>query len=241
MNARWAVLQDVVRRLTEGWVSLTGAAVSIRGPRAGGWMRRALLLLAAMAICGCASASVTPAEAWRVTFDDDAGWVASSDAIADVAIEDGRLRIHVYNPGQIAWAFSEGTWGDLRLTVEATQISGPHDNEYGVLMRMKDDQHFLAFSISGDGYARVARFENGRWTVVGRDWVPSDAVLQGEATNKLEVIAQGATYDFRVNDRSVLQVEDPTLAQGRIGVYAGAFTEGDVVVAFDNLDVEPIP
>ena len=241
MNARFAVLKDVARRWAAGRVRLRGAVVSIRSTRAGGRMRQVLLLLTVMAICGCASASATPAEAWRVTFDDDAGWVASSDAIADVAIAEGRLRIHVYNPGQIAWAFSEGTWSDLHLTVETTQISGPHDNEYGVLLRMKDDQHFLAFSISGDGYARVARFESGRWTVVGPDWVPSDAVLQGEATNKLEVIAQGASFDFRVNDQTVLQVEDATLTEGRIGVYAGAFTEGDVVVAFDNLDVEPIP
>jgi hypothetical protein len=203
-------------------------------------VRYGIVFLTALSIVGCAGAGKAPAEPWRTTFDDDAGWVAGSDAVADVTVDEGRLRIHVYNPGQIAWASSEGSWRDLRLTVEATQISGPHDNEYGVLIRMKDDQHFLAFSISGDGYARVARYENGRWTVVGPDWIPSDAVLQGEATNRLEVIAQGASFDFRVNDLTVLQVEDTALTEGRIGVYAGAFTEGDVVVAFDNLDVEPI-
>jgi hypothetical protein len=202
---------------------------------------RGLLFLAAMLLWGCRGARQAPAEPWQATFDDDAGWVASSDAVADVTIAEGRLRIHVYNPGQIAWAFSEGSWSDLHLTVEATQVSGPHDNEYGVLLRLKDDQHFLAFSISGDGYARVARFENGRWTVIGPDWVPSDAVLQGEATNRLEVIAQGSSLDFLVNDQRVLQVEDAALAEGRVGVYAGAFTEGDVVVAFDNLSVELLP
>jgi hypothetical protein len=202
---------------------------------------RLSLLLVAVLISACASPSQAPAEPWRVTFDDDTGWVANSDAIADVTVAEGRLRIHVYNAGQIAWASSEGSWGDFDLRVDATQISGPHDNEYGVLIRMKDDQHFLAFSISGDGYARVARYENGRWTVVGPDWIPSDAVLQGEATNRLEVIARGSTFDFRVNDITVLQVEDATLTEGRIGVYAGAFNEGDVVVAFDNLDIDPIP
>jgi hypothetical protein len=202
---------------------------------------RGLLFLAAMLLWGCRGARQAPTEPWQATFEDDTGWVASSDAVADVTIAEGRLRIHVYNPGQIAWAFSEGSWSDLHLTVEATQISGPHDNEYGVLLRMKDDQHFLAFSISGDGYARVARFESGRWTVIGPDWVLSDAVLQGEATNRLEVIARGSSLDFLVNDQRVLQVEDAAPAEGRVGVYAGAFTEGDVVVAFDNLSVELLP
>ena len=75
----------------------------------------------------------------------------------------------------------------------------------------------------------------------GPDWIPTDAVRQGEATNRLEVVAQGTSLDFRVNDLTVLQVEDAALTEGRVGVYAGAFTEGDVVVAFDNLDIEPLP
>jgi hypothetical protein len=200
----------------------------------------ALLALSLLAL-SCAGRDKGPTEAWRTGFDDAAGWELSSDAVADVAVGEGHLRVHVLSAGQVAWATSESRWDNVHLSVEATQISGPHDNEYGVLVRMQDDQHFYAFSISGDGYVRAARYDAGDWTVLGSDWTPHDAILLGEATNRLELVAEGAHFDFRVNDQSVLQVEDTAYATGRLGLYAGSFTEGDVVVVFDTLEASPLP
>lgn len=177
--------------------------------------------------------------AWTETFDAPGNWHLSSDAAADVNVIDGQLRIHIAEAGQVAWASAGRSYGDFRLSVEATQVSGPADNEYGVLVRLGDDQHFYAFSISGDGYVRAARYNGTSWTVMGPDWQPNDAVRQGEATNGLEVEARGTTFTFRVNGEQVLAVEDATYTKGDVGLYAGAFSEGDVVIAFDNLEVKP--
>lgn len=196
--------------------------------------------LASALLAACAGRDTASTEVWQTEFESGTGWQLNSDAIAEVAVADGALRVHVFSAGQVAWATSESRWGDVHLRVDATQVSGPIDNEYGVLVRMQDDQHFYAFSVSGDGYARVARYETGTWTVLGSDWTPHATIAQGEATNQLEVIAQGSTFDFRVNGESVAQVEDATYATGSLGLYAGAFTEGDVVVAFDNLEAAPL-
>lgn len=192
------------------------------------------------------SCSPTPESGpWEEAFDDGAGWQLSSDAVADVATIDGTLVVHVFEPQQVAWAMSERQWQNFRVSVEATHVSGPYDNEYGVLIRMTQTgsgaNAFYAFSISGDGYARIARYQDEVWTVLGPDWVPNDAILQGEATNVLEVVAQEATFEFLVNGQSVLQAEDTALEAGSIGLYAGAFAEGEVVVAFDNLQLTPLP
>ncbi len=210
------------------------------GHRLRGWMLALALLATAV---GCSS--IQESGPWEDAFDDGAGWHLSADAVADVNVADGELVVHVFAPGQIAWAMSERRWSDLRLKVEATHVSGPDDNEYGVLLRMSKTSSgsdaFYAFSISGDGYARIARYEGGTWTVLGSDWVPSPAIHQGEATNLLEVVAQGPAFEFIVNGQSVLETEDTVLKTGGIGVYAGAFAEGGVVVAFDNLQVTPLP
>lgn len=177
---------------------------------------------------------------WHEPFDEPGEWRLSADAAAEVTVAEGKLRIHVTDPGRIAWTSFPHTYKNFKLTVAATQVSGPSDNEYGVLIRMEGDARFYAFSVSGDGYVRAASFEKSQWIVLGSDWTLNEAVQLGEMTNQLEVEAQGAQYTFRVNGQEVLQVEDATLSKGEIGLYAGAFAEGDVVVTFDDLNVVPL-
>lgn len=205
-----------------------------------GWRKLSSLVLC-LILVGTAACASRGSAAWSEPFDAPGDWRLSADAAADVTVRDGALRVHVFEVGQVAWASAGRTYGNFRLTVEATQVSGPADNEYGVLVRMQDDQHFYAFSISGDGYVRTARYNGASWIILGPDWSESDAVHQGEATNILEVEVTGATFVFRVNGVQVLQIEDATYAKGDIGLYAGTFSEGDVVITFDNLEVEPLP
>jgi len=205
-------------------------------------VRRALayvrLVGVVLFLAGCGAAVQT--EPWTEPFDNPDDWRLSSDAAAEVAIADGALLIHVQWPEQVAWAATERTFADFRLSVEAEQVTGPLDNEYGVLARMKDDAHFYAFSISGDGYVRVARYDEGVWTLLGPDWSESPAVQQGQAVNTLVVEVEGTTFKFLVNDEFIAQVEDDALAKGEIGLYAGAFGEPGVRIKFDNLRVEPL-
>jgi hypothetical protein len=188
-------------------------------------------------LVACSSESREP---WSDSFEDAAGWEFSSDAAAEITVQDEQLLVQVLQPGQVAWATSERTFSDFYLRVDATQLAGPNDNEYGILTRVQDDARFYAFSISGDGYVRAARYEEGSWELLGGDWAQSAAVLQGHATNVLGVEMQGATFTFRVNGEVVLQGEDDALKRGQVGLYAGAFGEPGVLVAFDNVAVEPL-
>ncbi|MGC9399624.1 MAG: family 16 glycoside hydrolase [Anaerolineae bacterium] len=182
----------------------------------------------------------TMSSVWQTSFDDAEAWRIHSDAAAELKIDEGRLSIHILQPGQVAWAAVEHSFTDFKLQVEATQLAGPPDNEYGVLLRMDDDARFYAFSVSGDGYVRASRYEDGRWEVLGPDWTAHEAVRQGAATNVLVVEARGPHFTFWVNEEQVLDVEDDTLSRGEIGLYAGAFDEAGVNISFDNLYIEPL-
>jgi len=200
-----------------------------------------LLLVLFIAACGASD------QVWHEPFDAVGTWQLSSDAAADVAIAEGQLTIHVFEPGQIAWASAGRAFGDFTLTVQTTQVSGPADNEYGVLVRMQEDAQFYAFSISGDGYVRAAAYDEASgWQVLGQDWFLSEGVNSGANTNILEVEARSTHYVFRVNKQEVLRVEtgameNSPLKKGDIGLYAGAFSEADVWIAFDALVVKPLP
>jgi hypothetical protein len=148
------------------------------------------------------------------------------------------MRILVKVPNSLAWASAGRELSDLYLTVEVTQIAGPDDNEYGVMVRMQDPQHFYRFSISGDGYYLVSKYDGQEWKPLGADWTPSDAIHPGAATNLLGVVCQGAKLTFLVNGVQLAQVADRSYSRGDVGLYAGSFFEPDVEVQFDNLRVE---
>ena len=202
------------------------------------WQHVVLMLWAVLMLVACGAVEKEP---WTDTFDDEDRWELSSDAVANITMADGKMQIHILLPGQVAWVAADRTFEDARIAVDATQVAGPLDNEYGVLIRMKGDDAFYAFSVSGDGYVRVARYQDEEWTVLGSDWTTNEAVNQGAATNHLEIEAQGANFTFSVNGEQVAQVEDDALRRGDVGLYAGAFGEGGVVIAFDDLTVTPLP
>jgi hypothetical protein len=175
---------------------------------------------------------------WTEDFSDPAsGWQAESDASAEVGYHEGGMRILVKSSNRLAWASAGRSFADFHLAVEATQVAGPDDNEYGVLVRMQDPDHFYRFSISGDGYYLVNKYDGEEWTALSGDWAPSDAIQTGVATNLLEVVCQGATMTFLVNSVQLVQVDDSSYLRGDIGLYAGSFFEPEVEVHFDNLTV----
>jgi hypothetical protein len=198
------------------------------------WLVVTLVIMTAMLVA-CSGGEPS---AWSDDFSDPAsGWQAESDASAEVGYHEGVMRIFVKSPNRLAWASAGRALSDFHLTVKATQVSGPNDNEYGVLVRMKDTSRFYCFSISGDGYYQVSKFgDEGREALSG-DWAVSDAIHQGAATNRLEVICQGAKMTFLVNGVQLTQVEDAGYHRGDVGLYAGSFFEPNVEVHFDNLSV----
>jgi len=175
---------------------------------------------------------------WSDDFSDPAGgWQAESDASAEVGCYEGVMRLLVEVPNRLAWASAGREFSDFRLAVEATQVAGPDDNEYGVLVRMRDADHFYRFSISGDGYYLVSKYDGGVWEVLNDDWTSSAAIHLGTVTNLLEVVCRGATMTFLVNGVALMQVEDSSYSRGDVGLYAGSFFEPGVEIHFDNLTV----
>lgn len=193
-------------------------------------------LVASVVLSACNRGEPLP---WTDEFSNTAsGWRTERDSSAEVAYQDGAMRILVKMPNSLAWASAGRTFSDFHLTVEAAQVSGPDDNEYGVLVRMQDPDHFYRFSISGDGYYLISKYDGAEWHNLTGDWTASDAIHQGATTNVLEVICRGSTMTFIVNGVPLVQVQDADYKKGDLALYAGTFFEPDVEVRFDNLRVE---
>lgn len=197
---------------------------------------RNITLMLLVMMSACAPRAPSP---FRDSFDNVRnGWKLVHSRQADITIEGGQLRIAVKQPDSLAWSIAAGKqFADFTLDVDATLLSGPDDNDYGVIIRHVDDDNFYRFEISGDGYYNIQKRLKGKWEELVPDWTPSDAIHQSKATNHLRVTCAGALMTFYVNQIQLIQITDASFARGQVGVLAGALTEPSVLVAFDNLQV----
>jgi hypothetical protein len=193
-----------------------------------------LIILALLS--GCAPGVSLP---FRESFDDARnGWTLTQSSQAEIAIGGGQLSIAVKQPDSLAWSVAAGkTFDDFTLDVDATPLSGPDDNDYGVIVRHVDDEDFYRFEISGDGYYNVQKRQKGKWEKLVADWTESSAIRKGKATNHLRVVCAGNTTTFYVNQVKLIQVTDDSFKRGKVGVFAGTLAEPGVRVAFDNLQM----
>ena len=155
-------------------------------------------------------------------------------------VENGQLNMRVLTPLYVAWTeCSKVEYTDFIMEVDATQVSGPDNNTYGVIFRYGlDAKEFYAFLISGDGFYV--------FTVDGADrdepeflvnWAESSAIKQGAQTNHIKVVAVGGNMKYYVNDQLLGEVTDTRFSAGTVGIFAGTLEEGGVQVSFDNLKI----
>jgi hypothetical protein len=171
--------------------------------------------------------------------DPQSGWETGADADGEWGYKDGVYRIAVDTPDLAIWANSRQgeDWTDMVVEVDAYRAAGPTDNQYGVIVRYRDRGNFYLFSVASDGLYAVQMLRNDQWIDL-RPWTASQAVHQESGVNLLHVECQGSVMRFFVNDEFLTEVTDATFPSGSVGLLAGSFAEGGVVVHFDNLLVQ---
>jgi hypothetical protein len=203
---------------------------------------RACVLLTLLA-AGCQSGPAPSTLPLSDGFDDpNSGWTTLSTDQFRIAYEGSALHITVDTLDSTAWAVAGQQLDNFVLDVDATQLEGPDDNHYGVIVRFVDERNFYRLDISGDGYYSIQRFRDGEWeTLVNWPGSPTDVIRQGNNTNHLRVIADGPRLTWVVNDTVVAEITDADILNGDVGLTAGSFFgEAGVHVAFDNFEVHAL-
>ena len=204
----------------------------------------ALFLVTMLACSTISNLAAQPTPTPNVLLFEETEFVdaCKSESTSDVErfAENGQFIMKVVTPSYIGWTECTGTeYADFIVEVDATQISGPDNNAYGVILRygLQSDE-FYAFLISGDGYhAFTVDGVNHSDPEFLADWTESSAINKGAQTNHLKVVAVGTSMKYYVNDQLLGEVQDARFGTGTLGFFVGTVDEGNLQVAFDNLRV----
>jgi len=186
----------------------------------------------------------TPTPETTVLFEDSSFLTScSTESTTEVErfVENGVFNLRIIPSAFVGWAeCTKVEFTDFVLEADATQVSGPDNNTYGILFRYGlDSDDFYVFVISGDGYYALAidgaKRESPEMLV---EWSRSSAILQGaNQINHLKVVAIGDRISYYVNDQLLGEMQHSYLSTGTVGFFAGSLEEGNVQISFDNLKV----
>ena len=193
------------------------------------------------------SLTVEDVENWEVVFFDDfeegvilwpVGEGSFEQGVFDKRMEDGVYRIYATAKfpsyyGETPWIYK--TFSNFSLSVEAGQISGLTNGDYGVSFR-ENKSGFYSFTIYDSGKFVIYIYFEGEWErlKVGQ-YIPSGGEYK---PRKITVIARGSNFYCFVNDVFLTQFEDDRLLSGKVGVMIGLDNAGDqAVFEFDNFEV----
>jgi len=196
-----------------------------------------LLLVATLAGCGLFSNGQNTNVLFAESFDDTAKQMDHySETTGSAGVTAGEFQLQVLEPNYMHWALVNQPFTDAVIEFQARKAAGPDDNLYGAICRYQDDLNFYYLVISSDGYYGIGSVIQGARSLIGsQQMLPSPSIQGGTGINHLKVVCAGSTLSLEVNGELLATVEDATLAEGKVGLLAGAFSNTGVDIRFDNL------
>lgn len=179
------------------------------------------------------------------TFDTQGNWGIGSSEDVEGVVENGVYRMLVKDNYGLYLATAGERFSDGVFEVEATQLSGPINNGFGMLLQLdKSGDSFYVFEVSGDGFVWIGYCSdlcNGESIpLVGGGWFRSTAVNRGlMEKNRIKIVRDGSRMNFFVNGVEVGRTSDDRLQNGDIAVMVETLGRPNVRVAFDNFIVTP--
>lgn len=166
---------------------------------------------------------------------DDGVWLVGEYDNMSAAIRSGALHLAITAPQLVGWSDADFTVDDFYYEVDASIDDPDLPGQAGVFFRKVDDRNYYYFAIEQGGNFGLWKKLDDAWSTL-IDWTPSSAITS-DAVNRIGVWAEGPTIALFVNDTPLAQVEDDSLASGKIAVAAGTFAEPNLTATFDDVEV----
>lgn len=131
-------------------------------------------------------------------------------------------------------SFADATM-ELKVLTNSAKTAAAGDFRYGLAFRRSGDQYY-AFTISP---------RTKKWFVLKSSPTGLEVLAEGtdeeihelDTDDALRVDAQGANFEFLINDQFVGQTTDSDYTSGEVGLYAESFDSTNIHIHFDALTI----
>ncbi|MEQ8673443.1 MAG: hypothetical protein RLP44_27085 [Aggregatilineales bacterium] len=154
-------------------------------------------------------------QAQRQTFEGTNSWQAQTDDLG-LTVSDGVLNLSLegVQVRGLAGSSSVNTFNDFYAQVDYVSIVGRNGWEVGLsLRRQSDTDTFYQYSVNSQGLWRFLAVEDGVERLI-RDYTPHPAIVGGETSFTLGVLANSAGFDVFYNGQFMGQVVDTAISDG---------------------------
>ncbi len=163
------------------------------------------------------------------------GWSQYDDGRLSAQAQGGKLVVRANQPDSAAFSTAPHHFDAASFSVTARAIEGPIDNGFGLIVGLQtqdntrlDDDTYLLFLISSDGYYSARQRENGSERTLST-WIPSPGIRLGLGQdNLLRADISGGQARFTVNGEALLFCK-PNAPDGISTYYLDSCLDGAMV------------
>jgi len=176
----------------------------------------------------------------RVVFSTDFSaplrdWPAAQENGSGTGYEDGAFTLALDAAHGLRFNTLDYVYADSMLSADARLIFGSGSGDYGLVCGFRDASHFTALEVSEDGYYSIWK-RAGEETAVLVDWTYADMLAAGDDL-RLSARCGPGGLQLIVDGLLLAEYLDEGFVPGMLGVMVGTTAEGQIKVAFDNIDI----
>jgi hypothetical protein len=180
---------------------------------------------------------------WEASFEDESNWYTFETDQASIQVEDGALVMKAFTADNYeSWSVSSAMLSDFYFEITATTgDSCQGKDRYGIIARAPDPNQGYLVGISCDGYYRIRKWDGQDFTEL-LGWQQSEHIKTGSnQTNRLGLMADGTNLSVYINGNLLVNLSDPTYANGAFGTYIGAANTPGFTTSISNAAYWEIP
>lgn len=152
--------------------------------------------------------------------NNNRGWGVRDDAQAYMRVENGVYRFKHLRASDSWTSYLKVPQlkrsDDFTYEVTVDHLSGVDDYGYGLLWGDESKPSDYVFEISPNGYYKLSRFDNGKWSTL-IDWKSSSYIKKYNSKNRLKMVKEGKRLKLYVNDSYLDEASVESFERNDIG------------------------